>query len=111
MDTRGIYRYKKSGRYRIRVTRNNTTYMVGWAEDFPTALKMRDDFLIALELKKANKEFDKYSKEWFEHEHDKQMQRFALAHKKQTELGVKSPYRYIMIDAGVDLPINYLKVT
>ncbi len=64
MDTRGIYRYPKSGKYRVRATRDGITYMIGMYDDYDTARAARDTFLAQLPPPDEI-EVPRFTKQWY----------------------------------------------
>ena len=106
MDTRGIFRYK-SGRYRVRVTRNNVTYMVGWYLDIDEAIRARDNFLLAW-AKDQNKDLPIYSSAWFKREREKQAESFRERYQQQQTKGIDRSKPVIVIANDVVGPRHRL---
>lgn len=98
MNTKGIDMYF-DGRFRVRVMRDGVRYDVGWSHSLEDAIRIRDEWLAEY----ANRRnFDKYSKRWFQEERAKQMEEFKKRYAADRKSGRSTP-RMVFVERSMPL--------
>jgi len=85
--------------YRVRVSKGGLRYKVGVFQDYADAVKAKNDFIREYELKGDIADaVPQYSKEWFNREHKKQVEKFRSLYSTPT----KDKPVFITIQSGTE---------
>jgi len=86
MDTRGIDYWVVVGKFRVRIHRNGITHKVGLYDTLDEALEAKKNFLDDYALRSEDTDaVPQYSKEWFNREHRKQVEKFKQLYSTPTK--------------------------
>lgn len=73
---KGIFLNKQSGKYDVRINRQNVTYNLGKFVELEDALQALSSFLIEYNINPPEPVIIKYSKKWWEQQRKEQREKF-----------------------------------